>query len=440
MKRIIYTLSSTFLFLISQVVVAQETSPVKKFTWKEAIEFGLQNNKKVQMHQLQSEISQLQIKDTKNEMLPDVTFHTGFHVLSNLNQYEDGFLHSPTTYHTPRVKYDFTLAAEIPIYEGGLIKNEIKKRTTEAKISKWKESKEKKDLRLQIVSAYLHVLHIEEQQELLKSKMHEDSLVIEQTLSLKKNGVVTQNEVLRTQLQLSNHKMSFSEWQVEKEIVEHEIKTMLSIPEEYDFHTNTQNLIEPKEDIPTQKIETVLENNENWQIAKEEIEVAEINKIMTKANVLPKISGGADYALNYPNFMFFPPEEYLYSIGVVGVNVVIPIGNMYKNKSKMSQASMKIEQAHLEKEEREEQIHHEVFGAKKRLEEANEKIEIAQQAIVQAEENYRIVKMKYINHLSLITELIDADNSYLETQSKLITLQINKQLKYYQLQYILGNL
>ena len=74
------------------------------------------------------------------------------------------------------------------------------------------------------------------------------------------------------------------------------------------------------------------------------------------------------------------------------------------------------------------------------LKPSEESIKIAEEAIGQAKENYRIVRTKYVNKLSLITELIDADNAYLEAQSNLISLQINKQLKYYQLQYILGNL
>ena len=75
-----------------------------------------------------------------------------------------------------------------------------------------------------------------------------------------------------------------------------------------------------------------------------------------------------------------------------------------------------------------------------RFEEAGKKIKMAEEAIRQAEENYRIVRVKYGNQHSLITELIDADNSYLEAQTSLISLRINQQLKYYQLQFVLGKL
>lgn len=76
----------------------------------------------------------------------------------------------------------------------------------------------------------------------------------------------------------------------------------------------------------------------------------------------------------------------------------------------------------------------------KSFEETDQKVSIAEEAIDQAKENYRIVRKKYTNKLSLITELIDADNAYLEAQSNLISVKINRQLKYYQLQYTIGNL
>src|SRR5690606_7058563 len=114
--------------------------------------------------------------------------------------------------------------------------------------------------------------------------------------------------------------------------------------------------------------------------------------------------------------------------------------NFYKNKVKMKMANEQIKIAQLEVEEKAENIRHDVFAAQKKLEEANKRIVIANQAIEQAKENYRIVRLKYSNQLSLITELIDADNAYLEAQTQLISLQINKQLKYYQLQYVLGNI
>ena len=432
----------TLLLMLSGLSYAQNEIDYNQLKLSKAIEIGLQNNKKLQISALKTNIAELKEKDLKNEKLPDVDFHTGFNVLSNLRQFEDGVLKPSTKYAVPRVKYDFTLSAEIPIYLGGKLKNDEKKSEIETNISKLQVRKDERELRMQIITAYLQALHLQEQQKLISDKMREDSVVIKQTESLKKNGLVTYNEVLRTELQLSNHKMSFTELANEISIIEHQIKTILALPENQEMHIDTNDLFTNEEHLGLvdEMILEAMDQSESLKITKDDLNLKEIDKKITKANTLPKITAGAEYGYNYPNFMFFPPEEYLYRFGSVGVNVSIPLSNFFKNKQKMQIADRNISIAKLEIEEKEEQIRHDVFAANKRLEESIDKIKIAEEAIGQAKENYRIVRTKYVNKLSLITELIDADNAYLEAQSNLISLQINKQLKYYQLQYVLGNL
>lgn len=432
----------TILLVMGSFSFAQTEYNYHQLKLNQAIEIGLQNNKKLQIRTLQSNVSELVEHDLKNEKLPDVNFHTGFHVLSNINQYEDGLLKSSTKYKVPREQYDFTLSAEIPIYMGGKLKNEEKKVAIETDISKLRAKKDERELRMQIITAYLQVLHLQEQKSLLLDKIHEDSINIKQVKSFQNNGLVTYNEVLRTELQLSNHKMSFTELANDVAIIEHQIKTLIALPEEQELQINTTDLFTNTAQIGfvDELIIEAFEKSESLQIAKKDLHLKEIDKKITKSNILPRITADGEYGLNYPNFMFFPPEENLYRFGKVGINIVMPLSNLYKNKQKMLIANRTISIAKLEIEEKEEQLSHDVFVANRRLEEAVEKIEIAREAITQSKENYRIVKTKYANKLSLITELIDADNVYLEAQSNLISLEINKQLKYYQLQYVIGNL
>lgn len=440
-KYIKYQLLTLFI-LGGSHVFSQANLDYNQLKLSEAIEIGLQNNKKLKIRSLQTEIAELHERDLLNDKLPDVNFHTSFYKLSTLRQFEHGILNRSTQYDVPGEQYDFTLSAEIPIYLGGKLKNDEKKAAIEVDIKKLQVRKDERELRMEIITAYLKVLHLKEQQLLIEDKMHEDTLVIKQTKALKKNGAVTYNEVLRTELQLSNHKISHSELSKEIDILEHQVKTILAIHPEHEVHIDTSNLITSTDHIGLvdDMILEALGNSEKLKISEKDVRLKEIDKKITRANILPKITAGGKYGYTYPNFMFFPPEEFMYRFGMVGVNVSIPISNFFKNKQKMQIANQNISIAKLEVEEREEEIIHDVFVANKRLEDAIEKIEIAKEAINQSKENYRIVKTKYINKLSLITELIDADNSLLEAQSNMISLQINKQLKYYQLQYVLGNL
>lgn len=423
-------------FLHSQVIDYQHLS------LQQAVELGLKNNKNVLISHLKKTMSETREKDLKMEKLPDIEFHTSYTQVSNLFQHENGVFGKATKYDVINGMYDFTLSASIPVYMGGKIKNNEKKATIDTEISTLKTHLDERELKMEIITAFLQIHHLKEQQDLINEKMKEDSVNIKQVKSLKANGVVTFNEVLRTSLQLSNHKMSWTELDNDIQIAEHKLKTILFITDNQEMHAITDDLVSDNAEIPYIKelTETALIKNENIEITKKNLSLKELDQKIVKANYLPKITAGGEYFLKYPNMMFFPPEPYAYRLSMIGVNLTYPIESLYKNKYKMQEAKENIDLAKLQIEEKEEGLKHAVYEAYKKFEETDQKVKIAEEAINQAKENYRIVKTKYANKLSLITELIDADNTYLETQSNLISVKINRQLKYYQLQYTIGNL
>ncbi|MGC5743679.1 TolC family protein [Chryseobacterium sp. NFX27] len=409
---------------------------------QQAIETGLKNNKNLQISHLKKEMSATREKDLAMEKLPDIEFHTSYNQMTNLFQHQNGFFSKATQYDVINGMYDFTLSASIPVYMGGKIRNTEKKASVDTEISALRTHQDERQLTMEIITAFLQIHHLKEQQNLINDKMKEDSVNIRQVKALKANGVVTVNEVLRTSLQLSNHTMSWTELDNDIHIAEHKLKTILSLPENQEMHVDTEDLISDRASIPyiNELTETALNKNESVEIAHKNLSLKELDQKITKANYLPKITAGGEYFIKYPNMMFFPPEPYAYRLGMLGVNLTYPIGNLYKNKYKMQEARENIDLAKLQIEENDENIRHTVYEAYKKFEETDQKVKIAEEAIGQAKENYRIVKTKYANKLSLITELIDADNAYLEAESNLISVKINRQLKYYQLQYTIGNL
>jgi len=408
---------------------------------QKALEIGFKNNKNIQISHLKKEMSQTKEKNLKMERFPDIEFHTSYNQVTNLFQHENGVFKA-TKYDIINGMYDFTLSASIPVYMGGKINNLEKKAAITTEISSLRTRKDERELKMQIITAFLQIHHLKEQQSLINDKMHEDSLSIKEVKALKANGVVTVNEVLRTSLQLSNHKMSWTELENDIQIAEHKLKTILSLPEEQDMHVNTAALISEDVEIPYLEslMKTAMQKNESVGIAIKNLSIKELNQKIAKANYLPKITAGGEYFMKYPNMMFFPPTPYAYRLGMIGLNLTYPIETLYKNKYNMQEAKEEIHLAKLQIEENEEDLRHKVYEAYKKFEETDQKVKISEEAIAQAKENYRIVRMKYANKLSLITELIDADNAYLEAQSNLISVKINRQLKYYQLQYTIGNL
>lgn len=429
------------LLLISSVLPSQVID-YQHLNLQQAIELGVKNNKNIQISHLKQAMSQTKEKDLAMEKLPDIEFHTSYNQVTNLFQHENGVFGKATKYDVINGMYDFTISASIPVYMGGRIKNTEKKAAIDTEISTLKTHLDERQLTMEIITAFLQIHHLKEQQMLINEKMKEDSVNIKQVKALKANGVVTVNEVLRTSLQLSNHTMSWTELDNDIQIAEHQLKTILSLPEHQEMHADTEDLISEKATIPyiEELTETALTKNESVEITHKNLSLKQLDQKITKANYLPKITAGGEYFLKYPNMMFFPPEPYAYRLGMIGVNLTYPIESLYKNKYKMQEAKENIDLAKLQIEENEENVRHHVYEAFKKFEETDQKVKIAEEAINQAKENYRIVRTKYVNKLSLITELIDADNAYLEARSNLISIKINRQLKYYQLQYTIGNL
>ena len=165
-----------------------------------------------------------------------------------------------------------------------------------------------------------------------------------------------------------------------------------------------------------------------------------LNEKMTKGNFYPKISAAGNYGFFHPNFEFFPPTNYAYRLGTLGIDVSFSISNLYKNWQRLIITRKETAWQNEDIKEITEQVDEKVFRAYKNYTEAMQRIGITEQAVLQATENYSMVKNKYLNQLALITDLIDADNTLLETQTNVVAAQTDAKMKYFRLQHIIGKL
>ncbi len=430
------------LSLCCVLIVQAQDSPslYGKLTLRQAIETGIRNNKELQNSKTETEISKEREKEIFNHRLPEIGFNACYKRLTNLYQYEDGLFESPTTYVPTKNVYEFNVDASLPLYSGGKLSAESRKSKISTQLSELKSQHTQRILKLDIATAFLHVCHLMQQQKLVMDKMKEDSLIIKQVEAMRRNGASTRNEVLRTKLQLSNHRLMLTGVQNDIVIGEHQLLTLLSLDEQTALHIAPESINEYYKDAEAPESNAALTQNDELLMAKTGYEMQKTDQQLVRSNLLPQLSLIGNYGLMNPNYKFYPPQPYFYRIGMIGLSMKYSISELYKNRSKSRTTKLATSQKALEIEQTGEKVSHALFTARQKLIEADERIRISQEAIEQAKENYRTVRQKYSENLSLITELIDADNAYLEAESALITNKIDKQLKYFQLQYILGKL
>lgn len=106
----------------------------------------------------------------------------------------------------------------------------------------------------------------------------------------------------------------------------------------------------------------------------------------------------------------------------------------------MHEAKQYVDLRHNAEEQLMQEIRIQVRSAYIRHKEAIDRIKALQLSVRQAEENYRIVNNRYLNQLSILTDLLDASSVRLEAELQLTTAQSEAVYTYYQLMHACGNL
>ncbi|MES2239525.1 MAG: TolC family protein [Bacteroidota bacterium] len=414
---------------------AQQSNPI---SLQEALKIAKENNLTVLKSQLEIQLSEENIKENKELRLPDVELSGVYSRITNLTEFKDGFLKGKDVVHSIPEIYDIKTNFKMPIYAGNKINNAIEMAKQQSKIAEVKKEKVENDVELEVVANYLGIYKLMQLQKIIDENIKEEQNRLKEVQSLKKHGTVTKNEVLRAELQLSDRELTALNNSKNIQILLHNFKTLLQLPEAQEISIDTtasidENGIDPYDFYMRHALE-----NEEMRIASQEVSIRKIELNLVKGNYYPRINFFGNYALKYPNYMFFPPDPYLYSLGQVGIEASFDLSGLYKNKTKVKMANTKIEwqktQALLVKNK----MQDELFKNHTQYQEVVEKFKVVDKALELADENYRIVKLKYLNQLVLITEMVDADNALLQAKYSKIATRIDAAMKHYELLHTAG--
>jgi outer membrane protein len=427
------------LILILQGITTLQAQQINPISLQEAIKIAKENNKNILKSRIEVDISKENIKETKELRLPEIDLSGGYSRVTNLTEFKGGFLKDKDVTHTIPEMYNIGTAIKVPLYAGNKINNAIAIANQESKIAQVKSEKAENDIQLEVIATYLGIQKMMELQKIIDENIKEEQSRLKEVQSLKTHGTITKNEVLRAELQLSDRELNALTNSKNIKIALHELKTILQLPEEQEITIDTTASF--KEDVKMDNYNFYLNNtlqNEEMRIANQEIEIRKTELKLAKGNYYPTINFFGDYNLKYPNYMFFPPNPYLYSLGQVGIEATFSLSGLYKNKTKVHIANSRIELQKTQSEIVKNKVQDELFRNHTQYEEITEKIKVVDKALKLATENYRIVKLKYLNQLVLITEMVDADNALLQAKYNKIATRIDAEMKHYELLHTAG--
>lgn len=425
-----------FFILFSLTAVnGQQNNPI---TLKEALQIAKEKNVSIQKSQLEIKLSEENIKENEERRLPDVAISGVYSRITNLTEFKSSFMKEKEVVHTIPEIYDIKTDFKMPIFAGNKINNAIAIAKQQSKIAEIQKEKIENDIQLEVIDTYLGIYKLMKLQKIISDNIEEEKERLTEVKSLQKHGTVTKNEVLRAELQLSDRELSALTNAKNIHILLHNFKTLLEFPQEIEINIDTtanivENGVYSYEFFLSQSMK-----NEETRLAAQEIDIRKAELKMVKGNYYPTINFFGNYALKYPNYMFFPPDPYLYSLGQVGIEASFDLSSLYKNKTKVAMAQTKIQWQTVHAKLVQNKTQDQLYKNHTEYQEVVEKFKVVDKAVVLADENYRIVKLKYLNQLVLVTEMVDADNALLQAKYTKIATRIDAAMKHYELLHTAG--
>ncbi len=400
------------------------------------------NSKKIQMQQLDVQTAEAKVKVAKAERLPEVEANAVLAHIFEMPIYENGLFHTPSQYPVEPKYYKIGADAYLNLYNGGKTNREIEASKTELQISKEKKGSQIQEIHYTAAVYFYDVYRNQSYKKLLEQDIKEREKQLQEIGHMFKNGTVLKSDVLRAELRLSKQKMLLTEIENSISIATQKLNLLIGKEDQTLINPVISDSTESNVFLKSMAAYMDHANSNSFQvkISEKEQQLAELRLKQVKSNVLPSLGLFGEYAFTYPQIQFYPYSLSLYSNGMAGLKLKIPISSFYNNKNKVRAASLQLKKQQVEDEDVKERIRQEVQESYLRYTESLKRIDVAQENIKQASESYRIVQNTYFNHLSLLTDLLDAETQLLQSRFELTTARVNAKIQYYQLQKAVGTL
>ena len=437
MKRVVISISLVLVLGMTQVQ-AQELTPYQ-LSLEKAIEMGLQNHQALKIAEAQVQLGEQQVTVAKLQQLPTVTFSANAFYLSDATLLDTDWSKLQTV-DMPNFGNTFALQASQLLYKGGVIKKSVEMAELQQQLAELSLTSDIQDIKFLIISNYLDIIKLLNQLQVLEQNKTLAEQVHDNITNLLKENMVTRNEVIRAELQIKNLEQAILTMNHNHAIMSNRLSYALGLP--------TDVLIIPTEDLHIDLIErsqneyinVALQEHPALWVSEKNVEIAEKNIDITKANQFPSISLFGGYNMQRPVTSSTPAMDLYNNVWQAGVSVNFNIDNLFKSKQRVSSSRL---QAAISQEAlvyTQQNVETGVVAAFLKFKEAQQQMLLMEEAKVLANENYEIVRAKYLNQLAITAEMTDASNAKLQTELECSNTAINALFQYYNLLKSTGSL
>jgi outer membrane protein len=412
---------------------AQKTTTL---SLEQAIAMGLQNSKTLQLNQSKIDEAITQSLAAKNARLPD--FKISGSALALANAKADIKILPPTSggnsVPTPNTAYYGSANFSLPLYAGGKINYAIQAADYLVEAQKLSLENDQSAVAFNLVQAYNNLFKAKQTLKVLNENLLAAKERDQTFLNLENNGVIARNDRLKSNLQTSEIELKLLEAENNDAIATLYMDLLIGLPENTLITLDNDYITLPLEvENINYYLQQAQENRKDLQVNHYQQKAAQLNVKAAKAENLPQIALTAGYiAAEVPKILT------LYNAANIGIGVQYNLSNLWKKNTDLMIAETQIKKLNTSQNVISDDIKLAVNRDFLNYSLAKRKIELLENSVLQANENYRITQNKYNNGLETMTNLLEADATKIAAQVNLINAKADTVLAYKKLQQTSG--
>lgn len=419
-----------------QPIMAQTDSLF--LTVEQLFEKGVQHNLQLQADIMRESMARERAKTARAAQFPELQIGLKGGVVGQPVVWEHG-LFDPMYPDAPDWSQNYAIDFSQPLYQGGKIRSTIRKADMEKQFAGLQTLTDQAEIKLGLLSRYMNLFSLFKQREVLVRNIEESELRLQDIRRMKKEGLITNNDVLRSEMQLTGDRLALQETENSISLVSQQLDILLGQDENLLLTPDTTLLYQA---VALQSYDDYIvqayANDPAMKLLRTQTDLARNEIRITRSAFLPNVSMYASNTLARPVSRTL--ADMYNNNWNVGISVSYPLSSLYKNNHKVKESKMMVSLRENEEEQKMQEIRMEVRSAFLRHQEALQRVEALKLSVRQAEENYRIMQNRYLNQLAILTDLLDANSVRLDVELQLVTARTRVIYTYYQLQKACGRL
>ncbi len=341
----------------------------------------------------------------------------------------------------PHFGNGLSLSVEQPVYTGGAITAGIELADLKSTAARYATELQRDNIRFRLTGFYLDLYKYANLRQVVESNIGQARKVLAEMHARYEQGTALQNDITRYELLVSNLELQLIKIDNLLKILNSNLVVTAGLPEE--------TVVAPDTTILARSLPV---DGEGWwqaeaaagapslRLARSGLDISRKAESLVKAERLPKIGLKAAWTIDGPILVEVPPINRNLSYWYVGVGVSYNLSSLFKSNKKLAASRAATQRAADELAACSENIELAVRADYISYLEAYEELKTQQKSVELAERNYRTTSTRYNADMALITDMLDAANSKLDAEQRLVNARINIIYYYYKLLFTSGKI